>query len=334
VGTAFGDDDMQSTTSSAPVSGSPQAQPDIFIPQSAALVSLPLLNVLFEYICAGYSERLVSRKAGPFWEPSERRAPRESLALLGLRVDTALRYFSVAGPCFLKPKTVADMFGLPRQRWKLVQDWLAAKGLLAPSGTGAAGRCSCPPRTSCRSWSRPSSPCRPPPSSASRRASTSTSWPGCTQAEDLLRDGIAKGYLIDKRRSVIPLCGEIWDGKLGLGDLCGCGYARARSAFRRLDALGFLDAKTMRLTPMEGHKRAWHGRSAFDMLKNRAFGAMRGERGQDKTGGQDTAAEAAQRPRGRSYGHSRGGRRCRRVAGPAAEFFFSSLLFQVSKVLW
>ncbi len=289
---------MQSTTSSAPVSGSPQAQPDIFIPQSAALVSLPLLNVLFEYICAGYSERLVSRKAGPFWEPSERRAPRESLALLGLRVDTALRYFSVAGPCFLKPKTVADMFGLPRQRWKLVQDWLAAKGIAR--AIGDRGRWSVQLPTSDKLPELVTA-FIPVPAAAVFCVQKSfdfyfLAWMHY-QAEDLLRDGIAKGYLIDKRRSVIPLCGEIWDGKLGLGDLCGCGYARARSAFRRLDALGFLDAKTMRLTPMEGHKRAWHGRSAFDMLKNRAFGAMRGERGQDKTGGQDTAAEAASGPR-------------------------------------
>ncbi len=272
-------------------------QPDIFIPQSTALVSLALLNVLLDYIRAGYVERVNSRHCGPLSEPWERRTSRESLALLGLRVDTALRYFSVAGPCFLKPKTVAEMFGLPRQRWKLVQDWLAAKGI--ERAIGDRGRWSVQLPTS-NKLPELLTAFVPVPAAAVFCVRKSFDFYFLSRlyeaAEEEQRHFIAKGYITEKRRSVIPLCCEVWDGKLGLGSATGCGYARARSALRRLDALGFLDAIAMRFTPLVGHKRAWHGRRAFDMLRSRDFRALRGETGRAMVGGQQASAEAASGP--------------------------------------
>lgn len=292
-----------STTSAKPcraAGATRKAAPSVKFPRDTALVSRTLFKVVFEQVAHSSNVRAHAQRHGVIYKDErQRRQPRASVALLALRMETGIRYFSREGAAYFKPATLARMFGkvieLPepdemeemddcradgaaykvipvtRQMMRSTLSWLETLGIIR--GKGDRGR-----------WT--------------------IDLPASNKLEDVLKEYIpvpaAAVFAVEKdidffvltrlheyaesladkprRDAVLPLMMDIEGvSKRDLARALRMGFERARQSLDRLDLQRFIDVSRMRLKPKDGTSAAWNREDPFDMLKKRQFAKLMGE---------------------------------------------------------
>lgn len=252
------------------------------VPKMSAAVSRAVLIEARDAVLASYGRRVVAQKgAAPAERPGDR-GSRSSDALLGLKIDTLLRYLSRSRPAYAKRGYIAKVLARSTRQVGYGAEWLEAKfGVTRLPGERGGWTVKVPGD---ERELREGYIALPEAALFNLSAfdffvlALLHEW-----AEERCRKVAPEE---DRRRTWIPLRFRLDGSRADVAGCIGVSGRRAAGSFTRLAARRFIMLDPFTVTPDEGQaaiEKARAGDDVFDLLRNprrstrATFGRLRGE---------------------------------------------------------